>query len=205
MENNCEKLLPPGPWDDNAICAVGLRDYEMEEVIEDKYIHRAKEPGDFPKNISQLHAKMADIEKIKAAINATKKFEDEFLEEERCGRLWNEPLSKCMLENINNMYKIVWGNAYVHPDTEWGILVFDWSIWGQSLSVPSSNVCMRLQCGKVKKINNSIKFNNSSKIFLSSRRMANRETEEHVRYIRSQHKNISGWLLLLPIHDQLSN
>jgi hypothetical protein len=150
MENKCEKLLS-GTWDDNAICAVGGQDYVMKEGIEEIFIHRAKEPGDFPKNMSELHAKMVDFETIKEARNATKAFEEEYLEEERCGRLWNEPLSKCMLDNINNMYKIVCGNAHVYPDTEWRILVFDWSIWGQSLSVPSSNVGMRLQCGESKK------------------------------------------------------
>jgi hypothetical protein len=96
MENKCEKLLS-GTWDDNAICAVGGQDYVMKEGIEEIFIHRAKEPGDFPKNMSELHAKMVDFETIKEAGNATKKFEEEYLEEERCGRLWNEPVSECML------------------------------------------------------------------------------------------------------------
>jgi hypothetical protein len=85
--DSCRKLDFRVTWANNAVCVIGGRNAEIKEEFDQKYIERSNHPGNFSKSASQLHKLMVNFTKILKP----KEPEDE---ENKCGRLWNEPLSK---------------------------------------------------------------------------------------------------------------
>jgi hypothetical protein len=74
-------------WAKNAVCVIGGRNAEVKKGIDPKYYERANHPGNFSKSASQLHSLMVNFTKLL-------KPKEPADEEDKCGRLWNEPLSK---------------------------------------------------------------------------------------------------------------